>query len=319
MITVKNGYRLGGSGKTSAGYTSEREYVVLVSEDEPIDALELRVQNADGIPLIGDVISEDFPNVKVDSVTPSEINENGFRQWKVKVTYKTLTDSDFSTDPTQDPTTLKPVVNAGSVRRAEVLERAYKTDENGNVTDKEGDPTDPVVNTMGDIFNPPVVIEYSNQVLSISRNLRTFDFDWITEFENTTNKSKVRIAGTSVEKNQAFMSQIRAVSALDNNGVTYYQVQYEIEISKRGFDKQLLNIGFKKQDPDTAEPTSKVDITYSDIQDNPGDKADTPVSDPQRLTESGQVIVDPKDPSFYVVKKVYFPKKWTSLNIPSSR
>ncbi len=318
MITVKEGYRVGASGKTSAGYTGEREYVVLVSDDEPIDGLEFRVGDAEGIPRVGDLASEDYPSVLCDSVTPSEINENGFRQWKVKVTYATKKGDDASVDPTQDPTTLRPVINATSVRRAEVLENSYKFNEAGNVTDKEDSPTSAVLNSVGDAFNPPVVVEYSNQVLSISQNLRTFDFNWITDYENTVNLAKMRIAGTNVETGQAFMSQIRATTALDNGGDVYYQVQYDIEISKRGFDKKLLNIGFKKFADDTKK--NKVDITYSDIETEAGDKANTPVSDPQRLSADGKtVIVDPDDPSVFRRTKVYFPKKWTSLNIPSSR
>ena len=316
MITIKNGYKVGTSGKTSAGYTGERTYVALVSDDEPIEGLELRITDAEGIPRIGDVISEDYPNVLCDSVTPSEINENSFRNWNVKVSYATKTGSDFTNDPTADPTTLKPVVTAGSVRRAEVLDSSYAYDSGGNVTDKENKPTRAVLNSVGDVFNPPVTVEYSNQVLSISQNLRNFDFNWITEFENTVNLSKIKIAGSTVEEGQAFMSQIRAVTALDNNGKTYYQVQYDIEISKRGFDKLLLNIGFKKLDASG----NKIDITYSDLESDAGDKADTPVSDPQRLSEDGKtVIVDPTEPSVYRRTKVYFPKRWSSLNIPSGR
>ena len=103
------------------------------------------------MPNIGESIDPfNYPNVLCSSVRPEEIDEGNYANWKVRVTYETSTDTPI--DPTQDPVDAPAVVSGGSLRRSIALDLAYKDD-------REELPTKAIVNSLGDVFDPPVVDE----------------------------------------------------------------------------------------------------------------------------------------------------------------
>jgi hypothetical protein len=97
-------------------------------------------------------------------------------------------------------------------------------------------------------------------------------------------------------------------------------VNYQIEISKRGFIKEILNAGLNKRDDQASasEPFRTVPIKYGDL-GHEGDNANDFISEPTRLYAiSGQPIKDPNAESDYIPVRIYFPKDWSTLNIPKN-
>ena len=307
-ITVKD-YRHGRSEKSSDGYRVEREIVVLADGEDPV-GLELRIADLPEVPNIGDSIDTiNYPNVLCNSVRPEEIDEGNYANWKVRVTYETSNETPV--DPSQDPTDLPAVVSGGSLRRSVALDLAYKDD-------SEELPTKAIVNSLGDVFDPPVVDEEVFALISIQKNYRNFDLDLISEFENTVNKSSDRVGGVSIAAGEGLINAIRPQSQTDSNGDEYFSVTFEIAISKRGWDKRIVNNGVNKKDPDTEEPTARVPITYADI-GGTGDNANEFVTEPQRLREDGSIITDSSEESFILKFKTKRSTNWNTLDIPSDR
>jgi len=298
--------------KTSDGYEIKRQYVVIVQPNETGVDVELNVLNTSGLPSIGDPVSGSYPTVLCTDVScsPSEGGNDGdFLTWYVDATFKTPTDDD-SGDGAINPLNEAPVVSFGATQYERVVDKAYGDG------DLEGEPTVPVENTIQDPFDPPIVVPKSNQYITIQQNLSSFDPSWIIEYENTTNKSSLTIVGVRVDTDQARMMSIRGNSAIDSNGNDYWVVSYEIEVSKEGFIKKILNSGLNHK----VDSVGKVPIQYKDIPNFEGTDEEGIyfVNEPQKLLENGKLVDDiANDDPFYNDFKVYFSKSWSSLSIPS--
>lgn len=311
MPTLKAGYTPTVDAKlTESGYEVKRQFVVQVVSAEIDDDVELVVLNTNGLPEIGDSVSDDFEDVICSSLscTPTDNgNEDGdFLTWYVDVTYKTP-DGDGSqgaVNPLNDPT----IISFGSTQYEKVVDKSYSDG------DKEGIPTNPIENSVGDPYDPPITTTFANQYVTIQQNLSNFNPDWIVQFENTTNSSKMTIVGIDIEPYQARMISIRGNNAIDSNGFGYWVVSYEIEVNKEGFRRRTLNAGLNF----IKENVGKIPIRYKDIPTFTGsaEEGEDFVNDPQKLGVDGEIITDP---TLAVFREdfIYFAKKWNTLSIPS--
>jgi hypothetical protein len=311
MPQLKIGYTPSLDAKLSDnGYEISRQYVVEVSEFESEQAdVELSVLNTVGIPHIDQSISSSYPTVRCTDkrCTPAISGNSGdFLTWYVDVEFKTPVDDsgEGAVNPLDEPVQF----SFGSTQYEEVVEKAYGSG------DPESKPRLIIQNVVGDVFDPPVQSVFSNQYVSITQNLKKFNPDWVHQYENTVNATSTRIAGISVQAKQARILAIRGQNAIDANGSEYWTVGYEIEISKRGFTKQILNSGKNKTDPSTASIYSTLPITYADT-GSTGTGNEELISDPVPLTTNGDVLEGAL--AVYLPFDIYFPKSWSSLSIPS--
>ncbi len=279
------------------------------SDDSPAD-IELQVLNFVDLPSIGDSISANYAGVRVDKITvdPADASESGdFFLWNVTVTY--TNESEDGGGNKEDKLQEKPIINFGSQQYQRTVDKSYRDD------DVEGEPTKPIQNSIGDPFDPPVQVPFSNQYVTIQQNLDKFDPTWIKDFENSTNASSMKIASIEVGPEQARMLSISATPQYDINDNEYWVVGYEIEISKEGFEKEILNAGFNFFESGEGRKPAR----YKDIPGNSptAEGADDFVTDPVKIDEDGEII-DPNSEQdvIYLPFKVYFPKKWETLNIP---
>jgi hypothetical protein len=112
------------------------------------------------------------------------------------------------------------------------------------------------------------------------------------------------------------MLTIKGNNLFDSEGEEYWSVTYEIEISKVGFVKEVLNSGLNWKDPGEINGVKKP-IKYADL-GSTGEDAQEFVNEPQRLNQDGTIITDVDADSVYLPFKVLFPKDWTTLNIPKN-
>jgi hypothetical protein len=308
-ISLKDGYTPEVESEIDAdGNITARRVYLVTAINEPQEGLELEVLGFSELPSIGDSISANYPTVIVNKKRAEPLvsgDDGDFIEWKVDVDYVTDTSSGgFSPNPID----AAPVVSYGSIQYERTVDKAY------SANDIEGEPTKAVQNSVGDPFDPPLTNTVSNQYITIQHNLRNFNPDWIIQFENTTNLASTRIAGVSVEAEQARMLTIKGNSLVDPIYGDYWSVTYEIEVSKEGFIKEVLNSGFNWKDPGEINGVKKL-ITYADLGET-GENAKEFVSDPQRLNEDGTIIKLVTSDSVYLPFKVLFPKDWGTLNIP---
>jgi hypothetical protein len=312
-ITVKTGTREQEAEKSNDGLSGRRTYIVTVTSDiAKSDGVEFVVLDAPGIPEVGDLYAT---NVYVTSkrAEPLQSGDDGdWLVWSVEVTLGPPEEIDTGGGDPLDPSLPAPTFSYSTIQYERAIDKAYRDE------DDEDDPTEPIENVVGDPFDPPLTTAYSTLSISITRSLRSFDLNKILQFQDTTNENSISIAGISVEPEQARMLQIGAQQAIDDAGEGYWQVSYQVEVSRNGFLKKVLNAGFNQIA--IGFPGGKKPIVYGDFFDDPKDAGDDekePVDSPQKLTSSGDLITSGnEDEIYYIPFKVYFAKDWTTLDLP---
>jgi len=156
--------------------------------------------------------------------------------WLVAVEYGPYDPSTFPENPLNHP--LK--ISSGSNR----FERAVEQDINGNG----------VLNSAGDYFDPPVVIDDSRPTLKIVRNEQTFSPQYADTFKDTLNKF------VFFDYAPLTVKCLPITGELEYNPVCgfYYVVTYEFEIDPNGWKKLILDQGLRLIDGTKQKPAVDV-------------------------------------------------------------
>jgi len=224
------------------------------------------------------------------------VDDDDFLTWEVECEYALPTPgrNNISSNPINDP----PRISFGSAQYTRVVERAYQS---GDTID---DPSEAVLNSAGQPFDPPVVQEEENMVISITRNERTIDPADLVTYRNTINSASITIAGVVIAEHRGRMRSIMASKAWDTSGTAYWQVSYEIEIATATHIREILDAGYYERNSSGLVP-------ILDKGDNP-----EPITEPAPLDGSGGEG-DPTSP-VYLSYQTYWAKAWSGLSLPSS-
>jgi hypothetical protein len=262
----------------------------------------------ESIPVIGEK-HPDNPKLICESRSATPLTDD--EAWEVTCSYSPASFS-FTQPPSDvDPWNLPPFnVSYGAVSYNKVLERGYKID------DSQGEPSESVLNSAGDAFDPPAEkVEY-NSTLKFSYNKRHFTLDQIRLNQGTINSQSITVLGVDIPSWAGRINMLSAqkMDVNDDDGeyqYSYYQIDVEIEVSVRSFVTRLLDIGFYKIDNG-----KKKEILKSDIDITIKDSDDGPVTEPQKLDGAGGLLgeLDPVYLSFLP----QFPKNWDGLNLPKT-
>jgi hypothetical protein len=128
-------------------------------------------------------------------------------------------------DTDKDPLTRPSVVKWSMAKFQRVLDR--------DVND------DPIVNSAGERFDPPIEIDDSRPVLSITRNEPTIDPANIVAYQDAVNTDTF----FGCDPGTAKIDSIEAESAFEN-GTFYWKVSYTIHFRREGWDVQPLDQGY---------------------------------------------------------------------------
>ncbi len=170
-----------------------------VAEDEPVIARE-----AAGLPRIG----APFPGDAEMRVRTIGLPRNiGLHQFEFDVTYER---TNFGDDPDANSPLDQPVTISWSTQsRTEPFDRDVRSG-------------DPIVNTVGDPFDPPLPRPVAVDVLTMVRNEEEYDAIAMRQFKNHTNSSSFWGAG----EDQAYCADITA-EKIQEGQVTFWRVRYE--------------------------------------------------------------------------------------------
>jgi len=121
------------------------------------------------------------------------------------------------------------------------IERTYQSG------DANGFPTRPYVNSANDLI-ADTRVEYGKTV-KFSFNLKTVREGWIDEFIGTINDRDIMVVGKTIPALKGLLRQFQATpkKTFDTEGellFTYEQIDVEIDVRKRQWDKQPADIGF---------------------------------------------------------------------------
>lgn len=257
----------------------------------------LQVRTASGIPQPGafyhNGLPEGDPDFEYDRGSFAESVEascnadvdSGGIEWIVTVNYGPYDAGQFGADPSLWP--IK--VSFGGERTEKVISK-----------DKAGNP---ITNSAGDPFDPPITIDDSRSTMTVTRNelVSNFDLETAELYRDKINNA----AWNGFELNTVKCGIITTSEPqYDSNAqVYYYTVTYPFTIDRKGWIKEILDSGCNELDAyDVPKPIM-----------NQGQQ----VSDPVPLDGTGHRLAVGADPSFILIE-AYETVDFSGLNIDLS-
>jgi hypothetical protein len=260
------------------------------------------VRNATGVPQIGDAYAyrnEFDSQAKCRGVRISNLQGEKFgpqRQgWNVVATYK----SEKEEENENDPLNATPDIRYGRNRLTVVADRGTLIEESGQETDDE-----PVVNTAGQVFDPPPEKYKSRRTLTVTRNEASYNKAQADDYAEAINSDTF---DGSPPKTVKCLSITAAGPEFDPEGNKYWVVTYEFEFEPHGWEDEILNQG-RMALVDLGDGVKEL----RQIRDREGEL----VSDAVNLREDGTAADYGEEP-FYRKFRFYEKKPFSALGLNS--
>lgn len=182
----------------------------------------------------------------------------GWRLWKVVAEYSS--EFELSPTPTSDPAII--------TWNTEQFQRVAYTDKNGHA----------ILNSAGDWFDPPAMIDDSRRIVTVQKNLAAVP-TWILTYQDAVNSDIFSVGGVSIAIGQAKMQSIAVSKVQSRNTTTFYQVTFTMHLQKSGWLLSILDAGYRFKsgtkrynivNDDFTLPTTPVPLNGSgDVLSNP--------------------------------------------------
>jgi hypothetical protein len=237
------------------------------------------VGSASGLPLIGSVHPDDSGAWCTDLEVQ---NTNPWKGWTVTAQYST--ERELSTTPTNDPAII--------TWSSEQFQRVAAFDKNGNA----------IVNSAGDPFDPPNMMDDSRRVVSVTKNLSAVP-SWILTYQDAVNSDSFTVDGITIGVGLAKMQSVTVGEEQSRNGTAFRTVNFIMHLQKSGWLLEPLDAGFRE-----------IDYTSSSLINilNPGD-GERP-SAPVPLDGAGRALAEPSTTNcVFLSFSVYETKAFSSL------
>lgn len=203
----------------------------------------------------------------------------GWRLWKVVAEYSN--EYALNTTATSDPA---------------IITWSTEQFQKPAVFDTSGDA---ILNSAGDYFDPPAMIDDSRRIVTVQKNVAAVP-SWLLTYQDAVNNDTFSVGGVSIAIGQAKMQSVSVSSQQVRGATTFYQVTFTMHFQKNGWKLSLLDAGYRRKDG-----TQRKIITNSD-----GTLPTMPVP----LDGSGAVLSNPT-PATAVYREftVYETKAFSSL------
>lgn len=243
------------------GPSAQLQWTVLV--DDPADTSQL-AKLAIGIPRVGNAHPDD-PFMFARNVRANKIGPELF---EVTVTYASATGAGDGVSPLDVP----PVWSWDTQSSDEEVD-----------TDAEDKP---IINSVGDVLNPPLVRKFYDPVLTIVRNEASFDPDVKYLYEGKVNSQPF----LNVNPGLVLMSSITSQEVLDG-GMKYYTVTYVLvfRLELLGWKRRVLNQGVHFYATDDEGNVIQEPVPFTDKKGNR-------LSEPRLLAADGTPLPDGATP-----------------------
>lgn len=208
------------------------------------------------LPRIGSLHPEDSNawcvNLRVENSKP-------WKGWTVTAEY--TSEREITEDPTSEP--------AAITWTSEQFQRPVVFDNNGHA----------VVNSAGDPFDPPIMMDDSRRVVTISKNLAVVPV-WILTYQDAVNSDAFNVDGVTVAAGLAKVQSVTVSELQRRNNIPFRVVTLVIHLEKNGWLVEAQDIGFRE-------------LGYGGRQNILNDVDDERPSAPVPLNGAGAHIVDP--------------------------
>ena len=136
-----------------------------------------------------------------------------------------------------------------------------------------------IVNSAGDPFDPPAMMDDSRRVVTVEKNLAVVP-SWILDYQDAVNNDVFSVDGISIGIGKAKMQNVTVSPRQRRNGTTFRTVTFTIHLQRDGWLLDILDAGFRE----------KVSGGRRNIKNNGDGEAPTA---PVPLDGNGQPIDDP--------------------------
>ena len=228
------------------------------------------------------MIGEVHPDVAGAWCTTLQVDPSDpWKGWTVTAEYST--ERELAETPTDDP--------------AEIT-WGYEQFQKPAVTNYAGQA---ILNSAGDPFDPPIMIDDSRPHVTISKNLASVPV-WIFTYQDAINSGSFTVDGITVAAGLAKMQNITITRGQSRNGTSFRTVTFSIHLQKQGWSSKQLDAGFRQ-------------IGYSGARENIRNSIDDELpAAPVPLNGAGVALDDP-DPATAVYRTdvVYESKDFSVL------
>jgi hypothetical protein len=224
-----------GTWTVSQGRSYTRQFRVIMNEvtDGPAEAISV-IGIERGDPYVTINALEQDPNSYVQTMRATQ-EEGDALGWIVTVEYGWYDSNEAGGGPTQNPL-LMPIDVAFSFRDYQVV---CDRDINGN----------PILNSAFDPYDPPIMINVPNQVLTVTRNEAAYDSAFAYMYRNSISQDSFAGATALFAKCIA----ITPKNLFHQDVGWYYQMTYEFELlnprlsaGPNGWRKTILDAGLRQ-------------------------------------------------------------------------
>jgi len=274
------------SSDAQGGRTYRRKFDVY-TDDKATEQSEVR--QAVGVPRIGDIYPEDTGATVIGLQVEQEPNHD--KLWHVTANYSTDTGNQNTGAEEENPLDRPAELEWSFVQFTKIAE----TDLNGEA----------LLNSSGEIFDPPPEMDDSRPVLRIARNEAAFSAALAVDFMDAVNLD----AFFGGQPGQVKVASISAVRQFEND-VAFWRVVYEFHYRRELWDLRVLDQGFHTFDGVTLDVIREL---VNNVDDGPG--TFQPVQKPERLDGMGGRLAPP-EASVYLPYQVYKNRTFADLGLP---
>ena len=209
----------GRSATNSKGVRTYSRRWKLETSSESDDAY--AVGSASGLPLIGSAHPSD---AGAFCVSLQVENNNPWKGWVVTAEYSS--EYELTTNPINDPA----IITWGS----EQFQKVAVEDTSGHA----------IVNSFGDYYDPPAMMDDSRRTVTITKNLAAVP-SWILSYQDAVNSDAFTIDGFNVAIGKAKMQSVTVAAKEKRNGTSFYPVTFTIHLQKNGWLLELMDAGMR--------------------------------------------------------------------------
>lgn len=184
---------------------------------------------------------------------------DGQNGWLLTCEYSS--ERQYNEDPTADPAAIS--------WDSEQFQKPAVFDKDGNA----------IVNSAGDPFDPPNMMDDSRRIVTVTKNLATVP-SWILTYQDAVNSDNFTVDGVPVTAGQAKMQRVSVGEVQSRNGISFRPVVFEIHLQRDGWLLEPLDAGFREK-----AGSLRINIL------NDGDLE--PPTAPTPLDGSGAVLTNP--------------------------
>lgn len=174
------------------------------------------------LPFIGEVHPDDAMawcfSLAVDPSDP-------WRGWTVTAEYST--ERELAENPTGDPAII--------TWSSEQFQKAAIVNTSGQA----------ILNSAGDPFDPPLMIDDSRPNVSISKNVAVVPA-WVLTYQDAVNNASFVIDGITVATGLAKIQSISIGAEQSRNGTTFRNLSFTLHLQRQGWQSNILDAGFRQ-------------------------------------------------------------------------